>query len=45
MADDGREARYRSLDIFKGVAISVIVILHIGIVAKAGMGELAPPLM
>ena len=44
MADDGREARYRSLDIFKGVAISVIVILHIGIVAKAGMGELAPPL-
>ena len=43
MEDCAKESRLRSMDIFKGVAISIIVILHIGIVAKSNVGDPAPP--
>jgi len=43
MEEEDRSARSRSMDIFKGVAISIIVILHIGVVAKGDVGNPAPP--
>ncbi len=43
MKDSGNVVRSQSMDIFKGVAISIIVILHIGIVAKSNVGDPAPP--
>ena len=43
MGEGDRAIRSRSMDIFKGVAISIIVILHIGIVAKGDVGNPAPP--
>ncbi len=43
MGEGDRAIRSRSMDIFKGVAISIIVILHIGIVAKGDVGDPAPP--
>ena len=42
MEDCAKAPRSRSMDIFKGVAISIIVILHIGIVAKSNVGDPHP---
>ena len=44
MGDGDGPVRSRSADIFKGVAISIIVVLHIGIVSKGDVGEMAPPI-
>jgi fucose 4-O-acetylase-like acetyltransferase len=38
----GSPVRLRSVDILKGAAISIIVILHIGIVVKSDVGEPSP---
>jgi fucose 4-O-acetylase-like acetyltransferase len=43
MEDGGNPARLRSMDIFKGMAITVIVILHIAIVAKGDVKGPIPP--
>jgi fucose 4-O-acetylase-like acetyltransferase len=43
MGDGDSLARLRSMDIFKGVAITIIVILHIAIVTKGDVQDPVPP--
>lgn len=44
MDDTERPARLLSIDVFKGVAITVIVLLHMSIVTKSDVGDPAPPI-